>query len=257
MNLRIRQNPQRYEQDAFRNLGGALVSLVELKKIDEFLSGIEECRILEVGAGTGRILKGLTRFSKSVVGVDVDVEMLKQISKAEGFEKSVDLIVADAQYLPFRKSAFGAIVCIRAIKFVDQPNRALEQMSNSIKPGGRLVLEYSNLLSPSALLQLPQIFSRNTYPRLFRRRKMERSIHDLGFRVVQVVAWHKIPVRIWVMVKQRTFARVLMETELVLQRITPLDFMSRSIVLYALRQDLPGFELKLVPMRLALGYERN
>jgi len=237
LNLRIRQNPQRYEQDAFGNLGGALVSLAELRKVAEFLSGIENCHILEVGAGTGRILKGLTQFSQSVVGVDVDVEMLRQVSRAVGAKKNVELVVADAQYLPFRKSTFGAIICIRAIKFVDQPYRALEQMSHAIKPGGRLVLEYSNLFSPSAVLQLPQIISRNVYPWLFRRRNMEGLVRNLGFRVVQVVSWHKIPVRIWVMARGRTFARVLMETEIALQRITPLEFMSRSIVLYALRQN--------------------
>jgi SAM-dependent methyltransferase len=49
-------------------------------------------------------------------------------------------VVADAQDLPMEDSSFDAVIVIEVIEHLNNPHKAIEQMSRVLRPGGKLLL---------------------------------------------------------------------------------------------------------------------
>lgn len=95
------------------------------------------CRVLDVGCGAGQTVAALrTRVGQAglVVGVDLVAEMI-----AAG-PTTADLVVADAEALPFKDAAFDLVTCRAAIMHFPDPGRAAAEAQRVLRPGGRAVL---------------------------------------------------------------------------------------------------------------------
>lgn len=93
--------------------------------------------VLEVGCGTGRQSMPMASHGARVIGVDVSEEMLYQAQKRAKLEKvetMTDFIVADAEALPLKNSAFDACVMIGALHHVDHPAIVISQAASKLKP---------------------------------------------------------------------------------------------------------------------------
>ena len=236
---RARFDPVQYERKAFPKRGGAIVSERELEDVLELSEGAPSRIVLEIGIGTGRVLRRLARRNDSVVGLDADQRMIHQFAKraqlnGDSVGRQIDLVVAEGQCLPFREGAFGAVVCIRVLRYFHQPRKAVAEMCNLLMPGGRLVLEFANILRPQTIAQFPQYISRGEfYPRLFRRSDLEEWVVDEKMHIEGVRGWHKVPPEILSLSNNPTFLRLLSHLESVLQRVLPPEILSRSLVMRA------------------------
>ncbi len=108
----------------------------EISYVKSHLQGTE--RILELGAGYGRIMKELAPFCKSIVGIDISKdnvafgrEYLKKVETA-------DLMVMDAHRLSF-KEPFDVILCLQnglsAMKI--EPMSYIKEVMELLRPGGK------------------------------------------------------------------------------------------------------------------------
>ena len=147
---KARFDPQSYELTTFGTTrGGETISERELSDIFLFLS--PNSTILEVGTGPARITRRMAEeLGASIVGTDVDPEMVKhlatQIRKTKNpAERAIDLVVANGQDLPFKAGVFDMVVCVRVIRYVDRPRKAIADMVSSIKRGGGMVIEFDNI----------------------------------------------------------------------------------------------------------------
>ena len=110
-------------------------------------------RALDVATGTGDLailLRAAAGESGLVVGADLSPGML-----AHGRKKSAGgALVADAERLPFPDGAFDAAAIAFGIRNVNDPERAVREMTRVVRPGGRVVvLEFSTpRLAPFRLL---------------------------------------------------------------------------------------------------------
>ena len=76
-------------------------------------------RILEAGVGTGRLALPLQLKRFEVVGVDLSVGMLSR-ARRKGL---ADLLLADANNLPFRDKQFDAVLMAHVLHLLDEPAR--------------------------------------------------------------------------------------------------------------------------------------
>mgnify|MGYP001065651796 CR=1 FL=1 len=71
--------------------------------------------LLDVGCGTGRHIVSLAERGSSILGIDKDkeyVEAARKKLKFKGLASGVNLIIADARFLPFRRRLFDAVLCM-------------------------------------------------------------------------------------------------------------------------------------------------
>jgi len=119
---------------------GRYIDESERSAILELLKPYKGEMILDVGTGTGIYLLEAVRFGAHVIGIDISVNMLNVLGKKIKNKKiypQVDLLVADAENLPFDDATFDLVTCRLALHHFPQPNRALQEFARVLKtPGG-------------------------------------------------------------------------------------------------------------------------
>lgn len=100
-------------------------------------------RILEIGAGLGRITAGLAREAPSV-GLDISLEMLSEAARRRGRSADAQFVAADMRLAIF-PSAFDLIVApgdpFSHLTRLSDRRRALSAVRRQLAPAGRFVLE--------------------------------------------------------------------------------------------------------------------
>ena len=111
--------------------------------------------VLDIAGGTGDLA---AKFSKlvgadgKVILADINAAMLsvgrdRLIDK--GALSNIDVVQADAQFLPFEDNSIDCITIAFGLRNVTDKAKALKSMHRILKPGGRvLVLEFSKPTSP-------------------------------------------------------------------------------------------------------------
>lgn len=104
--------------------------------------------VLEVGAGTGRVLREYVRRTSGVVAVDFSIESLRYIRRSvgllPGIPEKIVLVHGDACSLPVRPGAFDRTLSagmLQHLPTADHRARAIAQMARALRPGGRFVMQ--------------------------------------------------------------------------------------------------------------------
>lgn len=88
--------------------------------------------ILEAGCGSTSDLE--LPFEKKIVGIDIDAE---QLSHNEILDAKIQ---GDLQTYELPQNEFDIVACIDVLEHLPFPEKAIENMSRSVKPGGYLLL---------------------------------------------------------------------------------------------------------------------
>jgi ubiquinone/menaquinone biosynthesis C-methylase UbiE len=108
-------------------------------------------RILDVGCGTGRLLRSAsaTFLSSTLVGLDPSRGMLLAADPA----CPVALVRAQAERLPFAEGSFDLVLATSSYRHWSDPRSALREIARVLAPDGRLIL--ADVFSPSRRLPSP------------------------------------------------------------------------------------------------------
>ncbi|WP_230470454.1 bifunctional demethylmenaquinone methyltransferase/2-methoxy-6-polyprenyl-1,4-benzoquinol methylase UbiE [Lujinxingia vulgaris] len=105
----------------------------------------EGARFLDLATGTADLAIASAKRHRDldVVGLDPSAEMLAngrvKVSKAN-LEGRVELVLGDAQDLPFEDDSFDGVAISFGIRNVPDRRKALQEMNRVARPGGRIVI---------------------------------------------------------------------------------------------------------------------
>lgn len=103
-------------------------------------------RLIEVGCGTGRMLRHFAKYTDFVVGADLSLESLKRCRerfKRLGLWDKTLLVHADASFLPFKSESFDAVASCQMIEHVPSSRmreRVVAEIARILKPNGRFAI---------------------------------------------------------------------------------------------------------------------
>jgi demethylmenaquinone methyltransferase/2-methoxy-6-polyprenyl-1,4-benzoquinol methylase len=93
--------------------------------------------VLDVATGTGAVAAELIRRTGcTVVGLDQSREMLTEARRR--LPPGVELVVGDADHLPFPDGSFAALTFTYLMRYVDDPAATLRELARVVRPGGTI-----------------------------------------------------------------------------------------------------------------------
>ena len=104
--------------------------------------------ILEIGCGTGMILKEIHPIAQKAKGIDISPGMLEQAK-----QRGLDVIEGSATDLPFNDASFDVVYSFKVLAHVEDIRKAMEEVSRVLKPGGIAALEFYNPRSIRGLIK--------------------------------------------------------------------------------------------------------
>ncbi|MFA6427482.1 MAG: class I SAM-dependent methyltransferase [Candidatus Magasanikbacteria bacterium] len=121
----------------------------------DVLGDVSGKKILDVGAGTGRVSIELAKRGAHVVALDVSEKMLEKIKDSrlrlttDGQARlKIKKIVGDAESLPFEDESFDGVVAAFLIVHLKDPQRFFDEVYRVLKPGGFFVVTNINQKRP-------------------------------------------------------------------------------------------------------------
>jgi ubiquinone/menaquinone biosynthesis C-methylase UbiE len=104
--------------------------------------------VLEVGCGTGLLLRRFAVTARTAIGVDLSPAMV-----AIARERGLDARVGDALALPFADESFDLVVSFKVLPHVPSLLRALREVARVLRPGGTAIIELYNPHSLRGILR--------------------------------------------------------------------------------------------------------
>jgi ubiquinone/menaquinone biosynthesis C-methylase UbiE len=106
-------------------------------------------RILDVGCGTGRGVIDFAREADFSVGCDASLDMLSIAARKSVQSSRCALLASHAQQLPFKDNSFDIVTSLNFLHLfgLETQQVCVAEMKRVLKPGGTLVLEFSNALN--------------------------------------------------------------------------------------------------------------
>jgi ubiquinone/menaquinone biosynthesis C-methylase UbiE len=96
-------------------------------------------RVLDLGAGTGKLTRSLVERGYEVGAVDPSSAMLRVLREAL---PGVDAQIGSGEHIPFGDRSVDAVVCAQAWHWVD-PAVAVPEVARVLRPGGTLGLVWN------------------------------------------------------------------------------------------------------------------
>jgi len=105
------------------------------------LEDLRSARVLEVGCGAGRFTEVLLTAGASVFAVDLSSAVdanYANCSDAPGYF----VCQADVESLPVAPASFDAVIALGMIQHTPSPERTIEALAKSVRPGGLVVVDH-------------------------------------------------------------------------------------------------------------------
>lgn len=117
------------------------------KEIDYLKKNIKpNSKILDVGCGFGRHIEIIADFSKEIIGIDNNSDMIKKAKNRLSNFKNVKLFVMNAKKLSFKDDYFDYIICMTNTfgDFPDIKEDVLREMKRVCKKDGKIIISVYN-----------------------------------------------------------------------------------------------------------------
>lgn len=155
--------------------------------------GLERPRVLDIGTGTGRALKLLSRSlpAARLYGVDLSAPYLEEARRVLGDVFDVNLLRENAEELPFADGSFDAATSVFLFHELprDARRRVLAEAHRVLRPGGHLILlDAAQALDGADILSFLEAFWQlyhEPYFRSYLRDPLDHALEEAGFEVMR------------------------------------------------------------------------
>ena len=104
-----------------------------------WLTGDDPVDVVDLGAGTGKLTRGLVAIGHRVTAIDPLAEMLEHLRRAA---PGVTAVTGSAEQIPLPDGSTDVVVSAQAFHWFDhQP--ALREMARVLRPGGRIAVVWN------------------------------------------------------------------------------------------------------------------
>lgn len=117
----------------------------ERKQLFPALPNIKGKKVLDVGAGTGRLTLELYKLGAEVTALDVSEKMLQELKKKN---KNIETVVGDAENLPFPDNTFDMVTAAFLIVHLKDPIRFFDEAYRVLKNDGFFLVTNINQKDP-------------------------------------------------------------------------------------------------------------
>jgi len=162
------------------------------------------CEVLDVGVGTGKSSKPLSRKGCLITGIDISGEMIEETKSKfpewklyrKDMEKGLDFL---------EDKKFDIIIASGVLEFVSDIGKTLKELSGLLKPSGKICFTYEKFLEDSKLQKwevselgkniadpIPELLSFFVYRH--KRDDILSILEDLGLKMLkeeEFIAYHK------------------------------------------------------------------
>ena len=138
-------------------------------------------KILDVGCGTGNVLKKLvSNENLSLYGLDISEKMIEIAKK--NLENRAELKVGDSEYMPWGDDSFDVIVCNASFHHYPNPKKVLLEMKRVLKSNGTLII--GDPTAPVIYRQIINLYCKisncGDY-RMYFKKEIEELLIECGF----------------------------------------------------------------------------
>ena len=175
-------SPQKgYDQYAvYYDQKTAYLDSFEQNKLLPFLGNRNNKKILEVGAGTGRLSSRLAEYGALVTAFDISPEILKVLHKKN---KNIATVIGDAESLPFPNNTFDIVTAAFLIVHLKELKYFFNEAYRVLKPSGLLALTNINQKRPPELKAGREKIIIESY--YHRPEKIIKELKSLSFSIIK------------------------------------------------------------------------
>jgi ubiquinone/menaquinone biosynthesis C-methylase UbiE len=147
---KIKDDRARRAEEYFRRNAGSWENLrglyVDDEQIDARLKDVIEehpvSEMLDIGTGTGRVLRLAGRHVGSAIGIDSSRDMLDIARANLDFDglRNCQVRHADMYRLPFSPDRFDLVTANMLVRYADEPSALVAEGMRVLKPGGRMIV---------------------------------------------------------------------------------------------------------------------
>ncbi len=117
----------------------------EKGRISGILGDLKGKKVLDVGAGTGRLTVELARTGAEVTALDVSEEMLKVLKRKNA---QIEAVIGEAEDLPFGDNTFDFVTAAFLVVHLKDPIRFFNEVYRVLKVGGKFLVTNINQKEP-------------------------------------------------------------------------------------------------------------
>lgn len=143
------EGADKYFDSYYEDTPGGYAFRVRKKKVLELISK-SGGKVLDVGCGSGIMVKDLVGLGYEFWGVDVTPNMIKECKKNFKNNQSTHFSIGDATDLKFPDKSFDLVICMGVIDRIEKYKLAIKEMMRVIKKDGSLIIVFPNIYSPFA-----------------------------------------------------------------------------------------------------------
>ena len=148
-----------------------------------------DCRILDVGCGSGWAVYEMSRYATKgrLVGVDISPAMVAKANSSYGEPDRVTFMHGDAEQIPLEDNSFDLVVSFESVFFWPDLSKALIEIHRVLASDGRVVIFtgiYEGMKFQRFKLRISRFFVGNIAILVRKSQKYKAVFTDAGFSEV-------------------------------------------------------------------------
>ncbi len=150
----------------------------EKGKFLSLLPEIKDKKILDVGAGTGRVSLPLALAGAQVTALDVSEKILEVLKRKN---KKIATVVGEAENLPFENESFDIVTAAFLVVHLKDPKIFFDEVYKVLKPDGLFLVSNINQKEPPVVKTKEGDIQIKSY--YHRPEKIREILKDLAFSI--------------------------------------------------------------------------